>query len=130
MLTLFKESGASAGDARLEDGSGLARNVMVAPRLMNRVLIHLFYSKYRDAYVSMLPIGGEDGTLRNRMKDNPLANEVHAKTGTLARAIALSGYVESKSRGWLAFSIIVNSFTAPPADVRKWIDKIALALAE
>ena len=130
MSTLFKESGASAGDARLEDGSGLSRNVMVSPRLMVRVLAHLFYSKYKEAWISLLPVGGEDGTLKNRMKDSPSANEIHAKTGTLGRAIALSGYAQSKTHGWLAFSIIVNSFTAPPGDVRKWIDKIALVLTE
>ena len=130
MTALFKEAGASAGDARLEDGSGLARNVMVAPRLMTRILAYLYASKYREAFISLFPIGGEDGTLKNRMKDNPAADEVHAKTGTLSRAIALSGYVENKTRGWLAFSIIVNSFTAPPGDVRKWIDKIALELTE
>jgi D-alanyl-D-alanine carboxypeptidase/D-alanyl-D-alanine-endopeptidase (penicillin-binding protein 4) len=130
MGTLFKESGASAGDARLEDGSGLARNVMVTPRLMVRVLAHLYASKNREAYISLFPIGGEDGTLKNRMTNNPAASEVHAKTGTLSRAIALTGYVESKTRGWLAFSIIVNSFSVPPSDVRKWIDKIALELTE
>lgn len=130
MATLFKEAGASAGDARLEDGSGLARNVMVAPRLMTKILAHMYASKYREDFISLLPIGGEDGTLKHRMKDNPDANEIHAKTGTLSRAIALSGYVESKTRGWLAFSIIVNSFSAPSADVRKWIDKIALELTE
>jgi serine-type D-Ala-D-Ala carboxypeptidase/endopeptidase (penicillin-binding protein 4) len=130
MNALFKEAGASAGDARMEDGSGLARNVMVAPRLMTRILAYLYASKYREAFISLFPVGGEDGTLKNRMKDNPAADEIHAKTGTLSRAIALSGYVNSKTRGWLAFSIIVNSFTAPPSDVRKWIDKIALELTE
>ena len=125
MATLFKEAGASAGDARLEDGSGLARNVMVAPRLMVRILTHLYQSKYREAFISLLPVGGEDGTLKHRM-----TSEIHAKTGTLSRAIALSGYAQSKTHGWLAFSIIVNSFSAPPSDIRKWIDKIALDLTE
>jgi D-alanyl-D-alanine carboxypeptidase/D-alanyl-D-alanine-endopeptidase (penicillin-binding protein 4) len=130
MTAFFKEAGASAGDARIEDGSGLARNVMVAPRLMTRILTYLYQSKYRETFVSLFPIGGEDGTLKNRMKENPAAEGIHAKTGTLSRAIALSGYAQSKTHGWLAFSIIVNSFTAPPGDVRKWIDKIALELTE
>jgi D-alanyl-D-alanine carboxypeptidase/D-alanyl-D-alanine-endopeptidase (penicillin-binding protein 4) len=125
MAALFKEAGASTGDARVEDGSGLARNVMVTPRLMVRVLTYLYASKYRDAWISLFPIGGEDGTLKHRM-----TSEIHAKTGTLSRAIALSGYAESKTRGWLAFSIIVNSFSAPPSEVRQWIDKIALELRE
>jgi D-alanyl-D-alanine carboxypeptidase/D-alanyl-D-alanine-endopeptidase (penicillin-binding protein 4) len=130
MATLFKEAGASAGDARVEDGSGLARNVMITPRLMVRILAHLYQSKYKDAFVSLFPIGGEDGTLKNRMTDKPAASAIHAKTGTLSRAIALSGYAQSKTNGWLAFSIIVNSYSSPPSDVRKWIDKIALVLTE
>jgi D-alanyl-D-alanine carboxypeptidase/D-alanyl-D-alanine-endopeptidase (penicillin-binding protein 4) len=130
MAAMLKEAGASAGDARVEDGSGLARNVMVAPRLMVRILTYLYQSKYRDVFLSLFPVGGEDGTLKNRMKDEPDASNIHAKTGTLSRAIALSGYAQSKTHGWLAFSIIVNSFTAPPSDVRKWIDKIALDLTE
>ena len=130
MATLFKEAGASAGDARVEDGSGLARNVMVTPRLMTRVLTYLYNSKYRDSWISMLPVGGEDGTLKNRLCCTVDAANIHAKTGTLSRAIALSGYAQSKTHGWLAFSIIVNSFSAPSTDVRKWIDKIALELTE
>jgi D-alanyl-D-alanine carboxypeptidase/D-alanyl-D-alanine-endopeptidase (penicillin-binding protein 4) len=130
MATLFKEVHASAGDARLEDGSGLARNVVVTPRLMTKVLAFMYASRFRDEWVSLFPIGGEDGTLRNRMTDNPDAAAIHAKTGTLSRSIALSGYAQSKTQGWLAFSILVNSFSAPPSEVRKWIDKIALELAE
>jgi D-alanyl-D-alanine carboxypeptidase/D-alanyl-D-alanine-endopeptidase (penicillin-binding protein 4) len=130
MATLFKEAGASAGDARVEDGSGLARNVMVTPRLVTRILAYLYQSKYKDAWISLFPVGGEDGTLKNRLCCTVDAANIHAKTGTLSRAIALSGYAQSKTRGWLAFSIIVNSFSAPGSDVRKWIDKIALELTE
>lgn len=130
MAAMLKEAGASAADARVEDGSGLARNVMVAPRLMTRILTYLYQSKYRDTWISLLPIGGEDGTLKNRLCCSADASNIHAKTGTLSRAIALSGYAQSKTHGWLAFSIIVNSFSAPSTDVRKWIDKIALELTE
>ena len=55
---------------------------------------------------------------------------VHAKTGTLARSVALSGYADSRSHGMLAFSILVNDFSAPSATVRQWVDKMALALTE
>ena len=130
MAAFFKEVGASAGDARVEDGSGLARNVMVAPRLVTKILAYLYDSKYREDWISLMPIGGEDGTLKNRMCCTAEAANIHAKTGTLSRALALSGYAQSKTRGWLAFSIIVNSFSAPAPEVRRWIDKIALELTE
>jgi D-alanyl-D-alanine carboxypeptidase len=44
--------------------------------------------------------------------------------------LALSGYAESKAHGTLAFSILVNNFSASPAAVRQWIDKLATALLE
>jgi D-alanyl-D-alanine carboxypeptidase/D-alanyl-D-alanine-endopeptidase (penicillin-binding protein 4) len=55
---------------------------------------------------------------------------VRAKTGTLSRALALSGYADSRTHGHLAFSILVNDFAAPPGEVLRWIDKIATALLE
>ena len=42
---------------------------------------------------------------------------MRAKTGTLSRALALSGYADSATHGQLAFSILVNDFAAPPGEV-------------
>ena len=78
----------------------------------------------------MLPIGGEDGTLARRIGRPAEARAIHAKTGTLNRAIALSGYADTKNGGWFAFSILVNDFAAPQSEVEAWVDKIALALVE
>jgi D-alanyl-D-alanine carboxypeptidase/D-alanyl-D-alanine-endopeptidase (penicillin-binding protein 4) len=78
-------------------------------------------------------VGGEDGTLERRLccvSDTSAARQVRAKTGTLTRAITLSGYADSRTRGRLAFSILINNFAAPQSEVRGWIDKIALILVE
>jgi serine-type D-Ala-D-Ala carboxypeptidase/endopeptidase (penicillin-binding protein 4) len=123
--------GAAKDDARFEDGSGLARNVMVTPRLLTRLLVQMHAGKDRDDWVSLLPIGGEDGSLRRRFADaKGGATGIRAKTGSLSRALALSGYAESKTYGRVAFSILVNDFAAPQNEVRAWIDKIALTLLE
>ena len=136
------EIGGGKDDARFDDGSGLSRNALVTPRLFTRLLAHMNSSKYRDEWLSLLPIGGEDGTLRRRFaeaKDGkgaakgsvaPDPSGIRAKTGSLARALTLSGYAESKTQGRLAFSILVNDFAAPQSEVRAWIDKIAMALLE
>jgi serine-type D-Ala-D-Ala carboxypeptidase/endopeptidase (penicillin-binding protein 4) len=115
---------------RAEDASGLSRNDQVSPRAMTRLLSHMAASKNAAAWLSLLPVGGEDGTLANRLCCVSDGRKVRAKTGTLARAVALSGYADSRTRGRLAFSILVNNSSAPPADVRAWVDKIALTLVE
>jgi D-alanyl-D-alanine carboxypeptidase/D-alanyl-D-alanine-endopeptidase (penicillin-binding protein 4) len=126
-------------DFRIDDGSGLSRNTLVAPQLITRLLEFMYRAAARDSWIAMLPIGGEDGTLARRL-GRPMSNgaasrpaearAIHAKTGTLNRAIALSGYADNKNGGWLAFSIVVNDFAAPQSEVETWVDKIALALLE
>jgi len=123
-------AGAQPGDWRLEDGSGLARNTLVTPRLLTRILAREAQSADSAVWISLLPAGGEDGTLSRRLCCITGGRGVRAKTGTLSRALALSGYAASATRGQLAFSILVNDFQAPPAEVTEWIDKIATALLE
>jgi serine-type D-Ala-D-Ala carboxypeptidase/endopeptidase (penicillin-binding protein 4) len=127
---LAETAGAQPGDWRLEDGSGLSRNTLVTPRLLTRILARLAQSPDRDAWISLLPAGGQDGTLSRRLCCVSGGRGVRAKTGTLSRALALSGYADSQTRGQLAFSILVNDFSAPPSEVLQWIDKIATALLE
>ncbi len=126
----FSQIGGSGADARIDDGSGLSRNALVTPRLVTRLLTFMYGSNQRDAWVAMLPVGGVDGTLSGRLCCASETHSIHAKTGTLNRALTLSGYAASKARGWLAFSILVNDFGASESEVRAWIDKIAEALVE
>jgi D-alanyl-D-alanine carboxypeptidase/D-alanyl-D-alanine-endopeptidase (penicillin-binding protein 4) len=130
MSAMLTEFGAPKGDARPEDGSGLSRNTLVTPRVVTRLLSHLQISQYKDAWLSLLPVGGEDGTLAHRLCCISDGRGIRAKTGSLSRALAPSGYADSKTSGRLAFSIIVNDFSAPASEVRSWIDKIATALLE
>jgi D-alanyl-D-alanine carboxypeptidase/D-alanyl-D-alanine-endopeptidase (penicillin-binding protein 4) len=124
------ETGAVPSDWRLDDGSGLSRNALVTPRLLTHILARMAQSKDRDSWASLLPAGGEDGTLSHRLCCLSQGRGVRAKTGSLNRASALSGYADSVTYGALAFSILVNDFSAPPAEVRQWIDKIAAQLLE
>jgi D-alanyl-D-alanine carboxypeptidase/D-alanyl-D-alanine-endopeptidase (penicillin-binding protein 4) len=86
---------------------------------------HRYASVFRDA----LPIGGVDGTLRNRFKGTAAENNVRAKTGSLSSAASLGGYVTTAAGEKLAFSIMVNNY---PRDVEPrslCIDPIAILLA-
>ncbi len=124
------EIGTRPDEWRAEDGSGLSRNDEVTPRALTRLLTYMAASKNAGVWISLLPRGGEDGTLANRLCCASDGWEVRAKTGTLTRAITLSGYAAGKARGRLAFSILVNNYAAPAGDVRAWIDRIAMTLVE
>ncbi|HEY6342230.1 MAG TPA: D-alanyl-D-alanine carboxypeptidase/D-alanyl-D-alanine-endopeptidase [Bryobacteraceae bacterium] len=117
-------------ELRADDGSGLSRNDLVTPKLITRLLALMYASSHRDVWMAMLPVGANDGTLARRLCCGPQARLIHAKTGTLARSIALSGYAESRTHGWLAFSILVNNFAGTGSEVQAWVDKIALTLTE
>jgi serine-type D-Ala-D-Ala carboxypeptidase/endopeptidase (penicillin-binding protein 4) len=130
MTAFLAQTGAPAVDPRIDDGSGLSRNDLATPPLVTRLLAFMYRSDDRDAWIAMLPVGGQDGTLSRRLCCAPDASRIHAKTGTLARSIALSGYAESKTYGWLAFSILVNNFDAAASQIQTWVDKIALTLTE
>jgi serine-type D-Ala-D-Ala carboxypeptidase/endopeptidase (penicillin-binding protein 4) len=122
--------GADNEELRVDDGSGLSRNDLVTPKVITRLLSSMYASPHREAWIAMLPVGGSDGTLARRLCCGPRARWIHAKTGTLARSIALSGYAESRTHGWLAFSILVNNFAGTGSEVEAWVDKIALILTE
>ena len=123
------EIGVRRGEYRFLDGSGLSRLNLVTPASVVQLLAYMYRSPYREAWLSLLPIGGEDGTLSGRFAGAAPARRIRAKTGTLSLSNALSGYVES-SRGMLAFAILSNNYLGPAADVRSTIDKMALLMTE
>ena len=113
-----------------EDGSGLARNDEVTPRALTQLLVAMDKGEQRGVWRSLFPVGGQDGTLSSRLCCSSEPVSIRAKTGSLSRAIALSGYADSKSNGRLAFSILVNNFAASAAEVRAWVDRLAMVLVE
>ena len=122
--------GVPAGDWKLDDGSGLSRNDLVTPRLLTQVLSRMASPPFRDAWMPLLPVGGDDGTLEHRLCCMANARGIRAKTGMLDRSQTLSGYAESKAHGTLVFSVMLNNFSVPEATARGWVDKIAEALLE
>jgi serine-type D-Ala-D-Ala carboxypeptidase/endopeptidase (penicillin-binding protein 4) len=91
------------------DGSGLSRHNLVTPAALVQVYTYMAkQSKYADAWLNALTIGGVDGTLQNRFKGTKAAGNVRGKTGTIDQVSALSGYVTTAAGEKLVFSILVN----------------------
>jgi D-alanyl-D-alanine carboxypeptidase/D-alanyl-D-alanine-endopeptidase (penicillin-binding protein 4) len=111
------------------DGSGLSRYNYVAPEAVVRLLRRVHQRPEFDVFFDALPIAGVDGTLRNRMKGTNAEDNARAKTGFIANARALSGYVTTADGELLAFSIITNNFDTPVRPVEYVQDLIVERLA-
>lgn len=130
LKTFLTEIGVAPDDTAFQDGSGLSRATLVKPAAVVQLLRYMYASPNRDAWIALLPVGGEDGTLEKRFARVPAAKSIRAKTGSLSHVQTLSGYADSATYGELVFSIMVNSANAPASDVRDFIDKIGMTLLE
>ena len=108
----------------LVNPSGLTReNRMTAKSFWAVLSYHQNQFATFPEFLSSLPIGGVDGTLKRRFKDDGLIRKVRAKTGLLNGVISLSGYAEDKNNGMVPFVFMYNG----PADaglVRDVMDQI------
>ena len=120
--------GIDAEQQHLRDGSGLSTNALVTPEAIVKLLMFLARSPVRDQFMGLLPIGGEDGSLRLRFKGHKEARSIHAKTGTLSDVHALSGFAESQQHGLVAFSFLVNNVNGESLKVTRFLDNIGLKL--
>ena len=129
ILKTLQKAGVT-GQYKIADGSGLSLYNYVTPELLAKLLIYAYRKSaiIRNLYVS-LPIAGEDGTLKKRMKDCPAHLNVRAKTGTVTGVSSLAGYALASNNHMLVFSII-NQGIMKADDGRNFQDKVCKALCK
>jgi D-alanyl-D-alanine carboxypeptidase/D-alanyl-D-alanine-endopeptidase (penicillin-binding protein 4) len=111
-----------------DDGSGLSRRDLMSAELIVALLSEMQRSRWREQFVSGLPLAGVDGTLRRRMRSGPARGRVSAKTGTLTGVSALSGYARTVSGELLGFAMVMNGFDCEVSRVRRLQDRVCEAL--
>jgi D-alanyl-D-alanine carboxypeptidase/D-alanyl-D-alanine-endopeptidase (penicillin-binding protein 4) len=85
----------------------------------------------RNEFVAQLSIGGVDGTLHKRFRDQRSHRAIRAKTGTLDDAIALSGYVLGPpGKGTIAYAILFNKVSGRGGAARAAADKLVEVIHE
>jgi D-alanyl-D-alanine carboxypeptidase/D-alanyl-D-alanine-endopeptidase (penicillin-binding protein 4) len=115
---VLEKWGIAPGTYALFDGSGLSRYNEISASLVTTILRKMYESeRHRGWFMAALPVGGRDGTLDERMRGTELDRAVQAKTGTIANARALSGFLTAPSGERFIFSIIANNFLRPSSEV-------------
>jgi D-alanyl-D-alanine carboxypeptidase/D-alanyl-D-alanine-endopeptidase (penicillin-binding protein 4) len=120
----------------IENGSGLSRIERVSAKHLNEVLLLGLNSPVHDYYIDSLPIAGVDGTMKHRLLDklrkfipdkkeqNKLKSNTatfpsalqkygaYIKTGSLADARSISGYVVSRTGELYVVTSFINDANA------------------
>ncbi len=124
--------GLKSKDYRIVDGSGVSHYNNVSAELLVNIL-KFFHDTKPELYEILknsFPIAGIDGTLEYRMRKTAAVNNVLAKTGTLTGVSCISGYLSTKNRHTLAFSIMMQNFLGSSSKAKEFQDEICRILAE
>ncbi|HEU4573869.1 MAG TPA: D-alanyl-D-alanine carboxypeptidase/D-alanyl-D-alanine-endopeptidase [Chitinophagaceae bacterium] len=98
------------------DGSGLSRYNLFTPQDFIRILQRLQQEFGIQRLKTIFP-SGDSGTLKTFYK--ALGENLYAKTGSMTGVLALSGYLYTKKKRLLLFSILVNNYRGSSKPVRE-----------
>jgi len=106
----------AAPELVLENGSGLSRSERISARHLAALLLAAWSSPMMPEFVSSLPVVAADGTMKKRLRGERIAGSAHIKTGLLADARAVAGYVLDRSGRRHVVVMIANHPKAPETD--------------
>lgn len=125
---LINKIGLDPSRYNIADGSGLSLYNYVTAEL--EVMMLRYAYRNGNIYLHLLPalpIAGEDGTLRCRMRGSFTNGNVRAKTGTVTGISSLAGYCTASNGHRLCFSII-NQGLLHGRNGRAFQDRVCNAL--
>jgi serine-type D-Ala-D-Ala carboxypeptidase/endopeptidase (penicillin-binding protein 4) len=111
----------------VDDGSGLSTGNRVTARLLAGLLCQMRQHPQWEAWRRSLAVGGENGTLRKRLKGT-MAAKVFAKTGFIRGVSTLSGYIELGPDKYVAFSFLYNNINGWAGNARQAEDQACQVL--
>ncbi|HIV83800.1 MAG TPA: D-alanyl-D-alanine carboxypeptidase/D-alanyl-D-alanine-endopeptidase [Candidatus Prevotella intestinigallinarum] len=125
---LVEKVGLRPSDYRIADGSGLSLYNYVTAEL--EVMLLRYAYQNTNTYMHLLPslpVAGEDGTLRRRMRGTFTSGNVKAKTGSVTAISSLAGYCTAANGHVLCFAII-NQGIRRGSEGRAFQDRVCEAL--
>jgi D-alanyl-D-alanine carboxypeptidase/D-alanyl-D-alanine-endopeptidase (penicillin-binding protein 4) len=106
-----QERGFDLSNVDIDNGSGLSRSTHISALQMAKILSAAYHGRFAPEFVASLPLAGQDGTLRSRMKSAP-AGSVRLKTGHLDAVSGVAGYVTTPAGKPFVLVSLVNNARA------------------
>lgn len=92
----------------IDNGSGLSRKERISANSLGKLLTHAWQSPVMPEFIASLPIIGQDGTMRRRLKDSSSQGRGHIKTGSLEGVKSMAGYVLDNEGQRYAVVFMIN----------------------
>ena len=124
-------SGADVSELGLTDGCGLSTRNEAKAETFTDVLMAVYKKKYfQDLYDSLVYPGDPDATghLKSMGKGTPLEKNLRLKSGSLSGVRSYTGYLKTRKGKTLAFTSIMNNYSAPGFSLDKVHEGLLLEL--
>lgn len=125
---LIDSAGLDSTQLAPRDGSGLSHVNVVSPLAFAKLLLWMRRHPNFPVFVDALPVAGRSGTIRTRMTATPVEGRVFAKTGSIFRVNALSGYVTMPDGRTRIFAILTNNHDLGGAGINPRIDSLVVEI--
>lgn len=134
-IRVMREYGASVGldmaKWKFEDASGMSHANKTTAAELNKLLLHVRSEPWYSSLLKGMPVSGASermvgGSLRKRLAGTGVKGNVLAKTGSLDRVSALSGYAKTRDGEWLVFTMLTQNTRTSTIPV---IDRLASSIA-
>lgn len=93
----------------IDNGSGLSRDSRLSAQTLGELLVLGYREPWMPELLASMAIAGVDGTMRRRLRHEPISGRAHLKTGTLRDASCIAGYVLDKNGRRWALVVLVNA---------------------
>jgi len=131
MRKLLVKMGNSRGSFTVVNGSGLSREIMVSPSLLNGLMVQMYWDPVvGPEFVSSMSIGGEDGTLKYRYRDSGQRGRIRGKTGSLTGVYTLTAFVDGGDGEQYVLTFLTTGIRGGSRKVRKLQDRFAAKLLD
>lgn len=127
----WKNKGMDTDGLYIHDGCGLSRyNGITAKQLVFVLRYMKTKSKHFDAFYESLPIAGKSGTMRRMCNETAAEDNLRAKSGTINKVKAYTGYVTTKSGRQIVFAMMANNYNGFTYQITQRFEKLMVIMAE
>lgn len=131
ILDFWRERGIETQGMFMMDGSGLSARNGISAKILAQIMRKMYVDKESFGnFYDQLAIAGQTGTLSNIGRGTAADGNVRAKSGSINRVRAYTGFVTTKAGKVLSFAVLVNNYSCSGSIMRKKLEQLMVAMAE